>query len=63
MNVLCFPGTVHDQFIFSTSIIHTKMNRLHTQKIGKYFLLGKKLKTINISALVIFKSIILKNNF
>ncbi|XP_029347920.1 putative nuclease HARBI1 [Acyrthosiphon pisum] len=40
MNALCFPGTVHDQFIFSSSIIHTEMNRLHTQRIGKYFLLA-----------------------
>nr|XP_049704203.1 putative nuclease HARBI1 isoform X2 [Helicoverpa armigera] len=35
-----FPGRVHDQFIFNSSVIKTELRRLHECRIGQYYLLG-----------------------
>lgn len=35
-----FPGSVHDQFIFGTSAVITEIERLHTDNIGQFYLLG-----------------------
>ncbi|CAI6359977.1 unnamed protein product [Macrosiphum euphorbiae] len=40
LNVLAFPGSVHDQFIFTSSALSTEMERLHTNRIGQFYLLG-----------------------
>lgn len=40
INVLCFPGSVHDQFIFASSFVCNEMKRLYEQRIGQYCLLG-----------------------
>lgn len=35
-----YPGSVHDQFIFGTSAVKGEMEMLHSNNIGRFYLLG-----------------------
>lgn len=41
MDVTAYPGTVHDQFIWSYSNAKVVMRTAHDMQMGKFYLIGK----------------------